>query len=103
MQRLPSTNSFFSIIIAHYIGFKHTLSKAIGMADLVISARCNDRRVNYIRELKRNVFSLFSVLQECIGSTEKLVNLFCSFQLFGNMKTVDITAILNMQLLQNNQ
>ena len=62
MQRLRSTNSFYSIIIAHPIEFKHTWSKAIIMTDLVISTRYNDKRVNYVREFKRHVLFLFSVL-----------------------------------------
>ena len=62
-QRLRSTNSFYRIIIALHIELKHTWSKAIRMTDLVISARCNDRRVNYVREFNKHaLFLFFSVL-----------------------------------------
>lgn len=69
------------------------------MTDLVISARCNDRRVNYIRELL-SLFFFFFFLQKCIGGTEKLVKLFCWFPLFDNTKIADTfpKAILNVQL-----
>ena len=102
MQRLRSTNSFYSIIIALHIELKHTRSKAIRMTDIVISARWNDRRVNYVREFNKHALFLFFLFYRNTLEVRKNWWVY-SFQLFDNMKTVDITAMLNLQLLENTE